>query len=55
VLDQYLLKLEMLKQLIESGDAEEVKDLLIRAKVARDHFSDIQSIAQTKKVRTKDD
>ena len=55
VLDQYLLKLEMMKQLIEYGDADEVKDLLIRAKVARDHFSDIQSIARTKNVRTKDD
>jgi hypothetical protein len=49
------LKLEMMKQLIEYGDADEVKDLLIRAKVARDHFSDIQSIARTKNVRTKDD
>jgi prephenate dehydrogenase len=49
VLDQYLLKLEMLKQLIESGDVNEVKDLLIRSKVARDHFSDIQAMALTKK------
>jgi len=48
VLDQYLLKLEMLKQLIESGDVDEIKDLLIRAKVARDHFSNIQAVAQTK-------
>jgi hypothetical protein len=45
----------MLKELIESGDADELKDLLIRAKVARDHFSDIQGIAQTKKARTIDD
>jgi hypothetical protein len=44
----YLSKLEMLKQLIESGDAEEIKGLLIRAKVARDHFSNIQAIARTK-------
>ena len=48
VLDQYLLKVEMLKQLIESGDAAEVKDLLIRAKVARDHFSNIQTIARSR-------
>ena len=55
VLDQYLVKLEMLKKLIESGDVNEVKDLLIRSKVARDHFSDIQAMARTKKARTKDD
>jgi 3-phosphoshikimate 1-carboxyvinyltransferase len=48
VLDQYLLKLETLKQLIESGEADQVKDLLSRAKVARDHFSNIQVIARTK-------
>ncbi len=42
VLDQYLLKLETLKRLIESGDADPIKDLLSRAKVARDHFSNIQ-------------
>ncbi|MFP6802645.1 MAG: prephenate dehydrogenase/arogenate dehydrogenase family protein [Pseudomonadales bacterium] len=47
-LDQYLLKLETLKQLIESGEADQIKDLLSRAKVARDHFSNIQVIAQSK-------
>ena len=47
-LDQYLLKLETLKQLIESGEADQIKDLLSRAKVARDHFSNIQAIARTK-------
>ena len=48
VLDQYLLKLETLKQLIESGEADQIKDVLIRAKVARDHFSNIQAIARSK-------
>ena len=48
VLDQYLLKLEMLKQLIESGDVDQIKDLLSRAKTARDHFSNIQAIAHSK-------
>jgi len=48
-LDQYLLKLETLKQLIESGEADQIKDLLSRAKVARDHFSDIQAIARSKR------
>ena len=48
VLDQYLLKLETLKQLIESGEADQIKDLLSRAKVARDHFSNIQAIARKK-------
>jgi len=48
-LDQYLLKLETLKQLIESGEADQIKDLLSRAKVARDHFSDIQDIARSKR------
>jgi len=48
VLDQYLLKLETLKELIESGDADEIKGLLTRAKVVRDHFSNIQTIARTK-------
>ena len=48
VLDQYLLKLEMLKQLIESGDVDQIKDLLSRAKTARDHFSNIQAIAHAK-------
>lgn len=48
VLDQYLLKLEMLKQLIESGDVDQIKDLLSRAKAARDHFSNIQAIAHGK-------
>jgi len=47
-LDQYLLKLETLKQLIESGEADQIKDLLSRAKVARDHFSDIQVIDRSK-------
>ncbi|HIL83228.1 MAG TPA: prephenate dehydrogenase/arogenate dehydrogenase family protein, partial [Pseudomonadales bacterium] len=47
-LDQYLLKLETLKQLIESGEADQIKDLLSRAKVARDHFSNIQAIARSK-------
>ncbi len=47
VLDQYLLKLEMLKQLIESGDVDQIKDLLSRAKTARDHFSNIQAIAHS--------
>jgi prephenate dehydrogenase len=55
VLDQYLLELETLKQLIESGDADQVKDLLSRAKVARDHFSNIQAKARTKTPRTKND
>lgn len=45
VLDQYQLKLETLKQLIESGDADQIKDLLGRAKVARDHFSNLQAEA----------
>jgi cyclohexadieny/prephenate dehydrogenase / 3-phosphoshikimate 1-carboxyvinyltransferase len=49
VLDQYLLKLETLKQLIESGDTDQIKDLLTRAKVARDHFSNIQANARTQK------
>ena len=48
VLDQYLLKLETLKQLIESGEADQIKDVLSRAKVARDHFSNIQAIARSK-------
>ena len=48
VLDQYLLKLETLKQLIESGEADQIKDLLSRAKVARDHFSNIQAIVRSK-------
>ena len=48
VLDQYLLKLETLKQLIKSGEADQIKDLLSRAKVARDHFSNIQAIARKK-------
>jgi len=48
-LDQYLLKLETLKQLIESGEADQIKDLLSRAKVARDHFSDIQVIDRSKR------
>ena len=48
VLDQYLLKLETLKQLIESGDAEQIKDLLGRAKVARDHFSNIHAKPRTR-------
>ncbi|MBT7533439.1 MAG: prephenate dehydrogenase/arogenate dehydrogenase family protein [Gammaproteobacteria bacterium] len=48
VLDQYLLKLETLKQLIESGEADQIKVLLSRAKVARDHFSNIQAIARKK-------
>lgn len=48
VLDQYLLKLETLKQLIESGEADQIKVLLSRAKVARDHFSNIQAIARSK-------
>jgi prephenate dehydrogenase len=47
-LDQYLLKLETLKQLIESGDTDQIKDLLSRAKVARDHFSNIQAKALVK-------
>ena len=49
VLYQYLLKLETLKQLIESGDTDQIKDLLTRAKVARDHFSNIQANARTQK------
>ena len=55
VLDQYLLKLELLKQLIESGDDDEIKGLLVRAKVARDHFSNIQAIARAEKAGTKVD
>ena len=47
VLDQYLEKLETLKQLIESGEASQIKDLLSRAKLARDHFSNIQAIARS--------
>ena len=43
VLDQYLVKLESLKRLIESGEAGEIKALLTRAKVARDHFSGLQA------------
>ena len=54
-LDQYLLKLETLKQLIESGEADQIKDLLSRAKVARDHFSDIQAIARSKSGPEKND
>ena len=48
VLDHYLSKLEHLKQLIESGDVLEVKELLVRAKTARDHFSNIQTTMETK-------
>jgi 3-phosphoshikimate 1-carboxyvinyltransferase len=48
VLDQFLLKLEILKQLIESENADEIKNLLVRAKKARDHFSNIQARARIK-------
>jgi 3-phosphoshikimate 1-carboxyvinyltransferase len=47
VLDQYLEKLETLKLLIESGEAGQIKELLSRAKLARDHFSNIQAIARS--------
>jgi prephenate dehydrogenase len=47
-LDHYLSKLEHLKQLIESGDLLEVKEVLVRAKTARDNFSNIQTTTEAK-------